>query len=114
MTRNISNTPSTEQQTAREILQGEKAGHVIKFYEFYVDHYKDVTWTVYGDCKTNRIALVASNCDFAVGVAETSHSLFPPMRDRIFGMPMEDHQLVSKLCSKLCLLCCGELRADKK
>jgi hypothetical protein len=114
MRQHTSSSHSPEQQTACEVLQAERAGHAIKFYEFYVDNYTDVTWTVYGDCRTNQIALVASKGALAIGVTEASLALRPPMKDRIFGMPMEDHQLVSKLLPKLCLLCCGELRADSK
>jgi hypothetical protein len=110
MIQNVSQNQSLEQVAAREILQAEVAGDAIKFYEFAHNDFPNVNWTVYGDCRLSQIALVASIGDFAVGIAETSRALFPPMKDRLFGMPPEDHELVRTLLSKLILCCCGELQ----
>jgi len=106
----ISQTDSPERQAAQEILQAEKAGTAVRFFEFYVDDFEKVTWTVYGNSKTNQIALVASGEKVTVGIAESSRVLFPKMHDRVLGMPEEDLQLLKNLISKLSILCCGELK----
>ena len=112
MTQHLSSTYSPERQTAQEILAAEKSGAAVKFFEFYVDDFKNVTWTVYGNCKTNEITLVASGDTIAVGIAESSRVLFPKMHDRVFGMPQEDLQLLKNLVSKLSILCCAELKTQ--
>lgn len=112
MAQHISQTYSPERQAAQEILQAEKTGTALKFFEFYVDDFKNVTWTVYGNCKTNEITLVASGDTISVGIAESSRVLFPKMHDRVFGMPQEDLQLLKNLISKLSILCCAELKTQ--
>jgi len=114
MTQSTLNPLSTEQSIARDLLAAEKAGKAIKFYEFELPEFKNVTWGVYGNLITNDIGLIASADTYSVGMTSQSMVLFPPMKDRIFGMPLADHTVVSKLCSKLCLLYCGELRDHAK
>jgi len=95
---------------ANELLSAERHGTAIKFYEFEVPEFKNVSWTVYGNLITNDIALIATADTYSVGMTSQSMVLFPPMKDRIFGMPLSDHAVVSQLCSKLCLLYCGALQ----
>jgi hypothetical protein len=114
MTPSTLNHLSIEQNVARDLLAAEKTGKAIKFYEFEVPEFKNVSWTVYGNLITNDIGLIATADTYSVGMTSQSMVLFPPMKDRIFGMPLSDHAVVSQLCSKLRLLYCGELRDHAK
>lgn len=105
---------SPGQVVANELLSDERNGTAIKFYEFELPEFKNVSWTVYGNLTTNDIGLIATAKTFSVGMTAQSMVLSPPMKDRIFGMPLSDHAVVSQLCSKLCLLYCGELRENAK
>ena len=93
-----------EQRCAREILEAEKRGAAIKFFDAQDAEHPHVTWTVYGLLKEQEFGVIASNGDFSVGVKERSRILFPPMGDRIFGMDIADQQLTTEMSKKLWIL----------
>lgn len=86
----------------RRLAESVSSKHVICFYADHPDNeVPSVRWSVFGDPKTNTVVVRANKGALAYYHSAPSWLLYPPMKDRVFGIDEADETLAQKLGAEL-------------